>query len=814
MYAVFYPFLSKSTIFFYKSQIQLPPGVQYCLIKLAYIVRNNEQVGLILHMKPRLSRSLQRFIAGVVVACAYTVQADDLTWNGETGANVWNTEATNTPWQNTTPEAAPFVAGDNVTFATPTGNVTNTVQVGEALQAGTVSVESEYVFETTAESSIAADFAGAGTMTKRGEFDLTLESAGSTTAGPELELAQGNMALAGTASFNGVRSMAEGTELTVAEGADITFRDSVNGTDVALQGKMNLQSGDSVLNSVNGSGSLNVADAATLALAENSFVGTFENAGSVTAAQDLLIEENVTTGGTVNAKRLILNNGGTFTSLKTDNLVLGSELNQAAPVVTAENIAASTADAMDIDVTRVTRASGDYTLVSSADMGTTTYTLTQDTTDRFLKDGFIVTLSQEQEGLVLSLDTTNSGYYERQVRTANGKAGADLLDEAFGELDPQANAERYPALSGVLNAMDAYIAEGNGRAADALAASVAGAGIANLNIAWRGQMERQLRSIRNRVSTLNGGVGCPTAAPVAYDPKSGMPAYSATPATQYTFWANAEIDHTKLDGGSAPGYSLNSIGGTAGMAMNVNEDLTVGAAFTGMHGRLGIKGYGSDASGDLDAYYGTVFARMDSGCWTHSLIGSVGFADISLNRRVYFPGGSYGTHGSADGLSFGVMYEVARSFKLNSDTFAEAWWQPVFNVSYIHSQVDSYTESGSDAALSVGKQESNNVIFGLGARMQGIVGQNWLNTPAIMEARVLGKAIAGRTEGSASVSIPGLGNSASVHGADPGNFGVELGVGFSIPLGKDCGSLLLDCSAEFYSDQTSVNGILGYQCTF
>ena len=78
----------------------------------------------------------------------------------------------------------------------------------------------------------------------------------------------------------------------------------------------------------------------------------------------------------------------------------------------------------------------------------------------------------------------------------------------------------------------------------------------------------------------------------------------------------------------------------------------------------------------------------------------------------------------------------------------------------------------------------------------------------------IGKAIAGRTEGSASVSIPGLGNSASVHGADPGNFGVELGVGFSIPLGKDCGSLLLDCSAEFYSDQTSVNGILGYQCTF
>ena len=205
---------------------------------------------------------------------------------------------------------------------------------------------------------------------------------------------------------------------------------------------------------------------------------------------------------------------------------------------------------------------------------------------------------------------------------------------------------------------------------------------------------------------------------------------------------------------------------------------------------------------------------MDSGCWSHSLIGSVGFADISLNRRVGFTDGGYATHGSTDGLSFGLMYEVARSYKLNSDTLAEAWWQPVFNVSYIHSQVDGYSESGSDAALSVGKQESNNVIFGLGARVQGVVGQNWLNTPAIMEGRVLGKAIAGRTEGSANVAMPGLAQSASVHGADPGHFGVEIGMGFSIPLGKDRGSLLLDCSAEFYSDQSSVTGVLGYQYTF
>ena len=209
-----------------------------------------------------------------------------------------------------------------------------------------------------------------------------------------------------------------------------------------------------------------------------------------------------------------------------------------------------------------------------------------------------------------------------------------------------------------------------------------------------------------------------------------------------------------------------------------------------------------------------MFARMEQGCWDHTLIGSVGFADISLNRRVNIPDGSYTTHGNPDGLSVGLMYEVSRSYRLNMDSVTQAWWQPVFNVSYIHSRVDSYTENGGDGALRVGKQESNNVIFGLGARMQGIVGENLFNTPAIMETRLLGKAITGRRDGRANVAMPGMDESATVRGARQGAFGVELGIGLNIPLGRDYGSLILDCSAEMYSHQTTVNGVLGYRFDF
>ena len=395
----------------------------------------------------------------------------------------------------------------------------------------------------------------------------------------------------------------------------------------------------------------------------------------------------------------------------------------------------------------------------------------------FMKPRFSRFLQRISAGVVVACACT----VQADELNQNGVNGPALLNDVYGRPNPQDSA---------------------------MTASIAGSGVADMNIAWRSQMQRQLRSIRNRVSTLNGGIACE--APL-YGNKGGM---QAAPSP-YTFWGNAEIDRSKLDGSShASGYSLNSIGGTAGVAMVAEEGLTVGAAFTGMHGRLGVKGYGSDASGDLDAYYGTLFARMEQGCWDHTLIGSVGVADVSLNRRVYLPDESYTTHGNPDGLSFGLMYEVSRSYRLNLDSVAQAWWQPVFNVSYIHSRVDSYTETGAEGALRVGKQESNNVIFGLGARMQGIVGQNVFNAPAIMETRLLGKAITGRRDGRVNVAMPGLDDSATVRGARQGAFGVELGMGLTIPLGKDYGSIILDCSAEMYSDQTTVNGVLGYRFDF
>jgi hypothetical protein len=44
--------------------------------------------------------------------------------------------------------------------------------------------------------------------------------------------------------------------------------------------------------------------------------------------------------------------------------------------------------------------------------------------------------------------------------------------------------------------------------------------------------------------------------------------------------------------------------------------------------------------------------------------------------------------------------------------------------------------------------------------------------------------------------------------------GIELGMGFNIPIGPNWGSIITDVTAEFYQDLNSINGTLGYRIDF
>ena len=159
------------------------------------------------------------------------------------------------------------------------------------------------------------------------------------------------------------------------------------------------------------------------------------------------------------------------------------------------------------------------------------------------------------------------------------------------------------------------------------------------------------------------------------------------------------------------------------------------------------------------------------------------------------------------------MYEVGRVFALDED--GSACLQPVFNVTWKHTTVDGYTEDGSDLALKVDEQTVDTVTFGLGARLQAVVGESMYNRTSIFEARVLAKADVGDRNGSADVALASLpGSKAEVESAEMGAFGLEAGAGLTIPVGEEGGSIFMDASVELRSDYTDVNGTVGYRINF
>ena len=400
--------------------------------------------------------------------------------------------------------------------------------------------------------------------------------------------------------------------------------------------------------------------------------------------------------------------------------------------------------------------------------------------------------------------------------THNGRAGVALLPEVFMSEDSEEEApemeedalltiaaaepeaeegteeeteEEDGALATILEAVD------NGIMTDRDAAAVAGASTAVLGQALSGDMDRQLSAIRNRATMGN----CSQDA-VVLDAKSG----SLEQPGRFFAWVNAEGNRAEQNNdGSAAGYTLSSWGGTLGAGMQVNDKLTLGLALTAMHGDL--KSDGPDTlDGDMGTAYLSAFARYQSGSWSHSFIGSTGAMDADFKRYVM----GYTHEGDTKGSAFGLMYELSRSMQLGNNSLLS----PVFNISYRHTSVDAYCETGSDAALSVGEQELDTVTVALGARYAATVGQQTLNRACAFDARALVKYDLGDTQSEASVGFLDYATRTNIESAERGALGLELGAGIAVPVGP--GSIFTDAAVELRCDYMNFNAAAGYRIQF
>ena len=381
--------------------------------------------------------------------------------------------------------------------------------------------------------------------------------------------------------------------------------------------------------------------------------------------------------------------------------------------------------------------------------------------------------------------------FESVALSHNAAAGAALITEAMESGVPAGGD-----LASALLAANGMLGRGDTAALNRLMASMAGSSIATMGAAFNADVDRQLRAIRNRTTTM--GV----------DPnqmlEENLPCLNA--------WVNAEGDYRKLkQDGTAAGYTLDSWGGTLGFDVDISPELSVGAAMTAMYGNITASGP-EQAEGDLDTYYASVFARYVHRAWMHTFVATAGGADAELDRTVSYAGGSYKTSGGTSGFGFGLLYELGYVVPLNED--ATACLQPVLNVAWRHTSLDGYTERDSDAALQAGEQTMDAVTFGLGARLQAAVAETLYNRTAIAEIRALLKADAGDRRNSLDVAMLYGSRRADIESAELGAMGVELGAGLTVPVGAEGGALFMDASADVRSSYTNFNATVGYRINF
>ena len=409
----------------------------------------------------------------------------------------------------------------------------------------------------------------------------------------------------------------------------------------------------------------------------------------------------------------------------------------------------------------------------------------------------------EKGRLMVTTTDVQENRLERAMPNAgkNGLAGATMMwdslknkskDESLSEaLDNPGSA--YAQLT---NALIEMYENQNAAALERTLTSAAGASVATLAPAFMEDMHRQLKTIRNRTTTMGSEV------PV--DSHNDLPLWHA--------WISGEGGYHKLDAdGYLPGFTLNSWGGTVGVDIDVSQAATLGLALSAMYGDLKTDSADS-ATGDLDTTYLSAFLRASSGAWVHTFVVSGGRADIGLDRTVNYGSGSYRTKGSTDGYALGALYEVGYTGFVNGDgTFA---LQPVFNVEARHASIKGYVESDSDAGLRVGKMRQDVVTLGAGARMQSVVGGRALNRTSVFEARALVKADLGDRSGVSDNAIAGSGTYAEVESAEVGAVGIEIGAGITIPLGTQYGSIFMDASLEWRQGWTSADASVGYRINF
>lgn len=609
----------------------------------------------------------------------------------------------------------------------------------------------------------------------QGTGNLLLEDslliAGDSAAFDGFLSGDGELILNGSLSGKGTVGCLSGTGSLLGVGESLVVKNMQNGT---FSGTLEKGSGGGVLTVRRGAGEL------TLSRIQGSSAWSIQNGGN------LVLEQSGTANSPLTLGSLELFSGSqTSIVLNTDTSVEVFSLGSLT-VEDGASVTLNTTGVYPVQQERLVLGQ-----VETVDLGTDGKVILTLGDNVPFRDISAAWLEMEGNELVLRLLRRGENPYAEVAESYNGHAGARMLWTLTDE-----TLKKSPDLSALTQAMGHLLQDGRNADADRLMSSAAGAAITAVANALSGDMERQLRSVRNRTTSM--GLN---------------PAYAYSDLPYVNAWINAEGDYQELSAsGTDAGFRLNSWGGTVGCDLDFSTRLTAGLSLTAMYGDFESKGP-ARADGDLNTYYLTLFGRYVQNRWTHTFVAAVGWADSELNRYVSYGTGQYTTRGKTHGMGLGFLYELGYVIPLDENN--TSCLQPVANLAISHVQMDAYNEHGSDAALHIGRQRMDAFTLGLGARYQTYALENLCNRSSLLEARALLKIDAGDRRGKSRVAfVAEPGASASVRSAEAGILGLELGAGITLPLGESGGHLFLDAGVQFRTDETEVNGTVGYRLQF
>ncbi len=444
-------------------------------------------------------------------------------------------------------------------------------------------------------------------------------------------------------------------------------------------------------------------------------------------------------------------------------------------------------------------------LILSSDSASSTDDSTVSFTDIEMAKKFTNGRVEDIAGQLIVVADRNTSFYlsasNNPSATGNAKSGYSIMQSYYDGSQETTSSGSAPSASidadfaAVMKQLDQYIVDKNLGAANDYASAIAGSSITAIGSAFKGDMDRQLRVIRDRASNMSRD--------------NYLNQKQATASNG--FWMEATTNNSTLDQTDySAGHELSSWGASIGYERQLTNSKTiVGVAFTALYGTLDATA-ADTGSGDLNNYYFSAYAHINSNRWTHSFAAIIGMADATMERTLATSTGVVTTDGSTSGMAYGLVYELGYIISANHD--ASTIFQPIINLTYQSTSIDGYTENGG-AGLTVDSQDLNYFSFGVGLRYETTVGGQVFNRHSTLSLRALAKYDSGGSQSETSVALVAGGHSATIKGAEAGDSAYELGASLRIPISASS-NLYLDAATEMRDLQTQFNGTIGLQFSF